>query len=114
MSMRSYASLLRLEQDYLPVCGNGATLLCYTLSMLLNIRYLEGTCYGALGLAPLMLLLSPGKHSVRELDDPKRYAPVVSSVFISCSIAAVWELGQLAWYRLTLCLAQRILRSVSI
>ena len=71
----------------------------------------------ALGLAPLMLLLSPGKHSFRELDDPKRYAPVVSSVFISCSIAAVWELGQLAWYhRLTLCLAQRILglRSVSI
>eukprot|EP01048_Picozoa_sp_COSAG05_P021242 COSAG05_NODE_3850_length_1808_cov_1.038619_2_plen_89_part_00 len=65
----------------------------------MQFRYLDGTCYSTLALAPLMLLLSPGKQSFRELDDPRRYAPVVSSIFISCSIAAAHELWQLAAYR---------------
>jgi hypothetical protein len=38
-----------------------------------------------------MLLLSPGKSILRDLNDSNRYAPVVSSVFISGSMAAVSE-----------------------
>ena len=89
---------LRLEQDYLPVCGNGATVLCYLLCILLNTRYLEGTVYGCIGAAPLMLLLSPGKQLFTDFDDPRRYAPVVSSVFISCSVAAAQEVLALCYY----------------
>jgi hypothetical protein len=83
--------LLTLELDYLPVCGNAATVMCYLLSMLLNVRYLEGTVFCTAVLSPLMLLLSPGKSILRDLNDSNRYAPVVSSVFISGSMAAVSE-----------------------
>ena len=70
-------ALLSVQLDYLPVCGNAATVLCYLLCLLLNLRYLDGSLYSVFFLAPLMLLLSPGKTLFRHLNEANRYAPVV-------------------------------------
>ena len=83
---------LAFELDYLPVCGNAATMMCFVLSVLLNVRYLDGTVYCVVVFAPVMLLLSSGRRMLRDLNDSNRYAPVASAVFVSSSIAAVTEL----------------------
>lgn len=31
--------MLSVQLDYLPVCGNASTVLCYLLCLLLNLRY---------------------------------------------------------------------------
>ena len=87
--------LLAVQLDYLPVCGNAATVLSFLLALLLNLRYLEGTLYGVFALAPLLLLLSPGKTLFRNLTEDNRYAPVVDAVSFTCMVGAVFELSAL-------------------
>lgn len=33
------SAVLSVQLDYLPVCGNASTVLCYLLCLLLNLRY---------------------------------------------------------------------------
>ena len=84
-----------MQLDYLPVCGNAATVLCYLLCLLLNLRYLDGSLYSVFALAPLMLLLSPGKTLFRHLNEANRYAPVADAVIFTCLLGAVAELSSL-------------------
>lgn len=89
------AALLAVEMDYLPICGNLATVVAYGLCVDLNIRYLGGSIYCVLLLSPMMLLLSRGRKVFTALDDSTRYAPVVSAVLGSLAIGAASELFHL-------------------
>jgi hypothetical protein len=49
---------------------------CVSCLWCVSRRYLEGSLYCVFVLAPLMLLLSPGKTLFRHLTEANRYAPV--------------------------------------
>jgi hypothetical protein len=84
-----------LQMDYLPICGNIATCLAYGLCIFLNMRYLDGSLYCILVLAPMMLLLSPGRAVFSGLEESRRYAPVLSCVLGTAALASVVELYQM-------------------
>ena len=45
-----------MQLDYLPVCGNAATVLSFLLALLLNLRYLEGTLVSSATLGRTLML----------------------------------------------------------
>lgn len=60
-------------------------LACITLDLPFTSlhRYLDGSLYSVFALAPLMLMLSPGKTLFRYLTEENRYAPVRHTPYTS-------------------------------
>ena len=80
-------AVLSVQLDYLPVCGNASTVLCLLLCLLLNLRYLGGSLYCVFALAPLMLLLSPGKTLFRNLTEAVRVLSRLRLPFCALTLA---------------------------
>lgn len=93
----SGAAMQRLSTDGLawaPTACNAVTVLCFALCLSLNAAFTEGSPWGALLLAPVLLLLVQDPLFFRGLTDHRRYFPPLAASILLLLSSFAMEVSQ--------------------
>ncbi|VFQ59015.1 unnamed protein product [Cuscuta campestris] len=79
---------------WMPAVGNVATVLCFSICLILNASLTGGSTRSIFFLAPILLLINQDSDLVAGFGDKQRYFPVtaaVSSYLVLTAVYSVWE-----------------------
>lgn len=82
------------EGAWMPAVGNVATVLCFSICLILNVNLTGGSNYAIFFLAPILLLLNQDSDFVAGFGDKQRYFPVtvvISAYLVLTSLYTIWE-----------------------
>ncbi|XP_010250489.1 PREDICTED: uncharacterized protein LOC104592724 [Nelumbo nucifera] len=85
---------LAAEGAWMPAVGNVATVICFAICLILNIKLTGGSDRAVFFLAPILLLLNQDSDIVAGFSDRQRYFPVtfvISVYLVLTSLYRIWE-----------------------
>ncbi|KAG6426678.1 hypothetical protein SASPL_110905 [Salvia splendens] len=82
------------EGAWMPAVGNVATVMCFAISLILNVHLTGGSNRAIFFLAPILLLLNQDSDFFAGFGDKQRYFPVtvaISTYLVSTAVYSIWE-----------------------
>ncbi|PSR84598.1 Rho GTPase-activating protein [Actinidia chinensis var. chinensis] len=82
------------EGAWMPAVGNVATVMCFSICLILNVNLTGGSNHAIFFLAPILLLLNQDSDFVAGFGDKQRYFPVtvaISTYLVLTTFYSIWE-----------------------
>lgn len=89
---------LAAEGSWMPVVGNVATCLCFSLCLILNVRLTGGSNRAIFFLAPILLLLNQDSSLLTGFGDRQRYFPLTAIISLYLVGAVIYKIWEDVWY----------------
>ncbi|KAK9117732.1 hypothetical protein Sjap_016679 [Stephania japonica] len=89
---------LAAEGAWMPFIGNIATVLCFAICLILNIKLTGGSNRSIFFLAPILLLLNQDSDFVAGFKERQRYFPVTVVISIYLVLTALYATWEEVWH----------------
>ncbi|KAG8365777.1 hypothetical protein BUALT_Bualt17G0007100 [Buddleja alternifolia] len=86
------------EGAWMPAVGNVATVMCFSICLILNVHLTGGSNRAIFFLAPILLLLNQDSDFFAGFGDKQRYFPVTMAISVYLMLTALYSIWDDVWH----------------